>query len=357
MLNLFTPLVIGDLTLPNRIIMAPLTRCRAAAGRVPTALNAEYYTQRADAGLIISEATAVTPQGVGYPDSPGLWSHEQVNGWKIVTKALHNKGGRIFAQLWHVGRISHPFYLNGDFPVAPSAIRPAGQVSLMRPKADYVTPRALELEEIAGVVAAYASGAENARLAGFDGVELHAANGYLIDQFLQEKSNHRTDKYGGTIENRARLLLEIADACIKVWGASRVGVHLSPRCDSHDVGDSNPQALFSYVASELGKRKIGFICARESEGADSLLPKIKAAFGGVVFANEGFTVESAGAAIAEGRADAVAWGKGFIANPDLVMRIAKNAPWNSVDMSTLYTADFAKGYIDYPTLDVAIAAE
>jgi len=357
MSNLFTPLVLGDLTLPNRIIMSPLTRCRAAAGRVPTALNAEYYTQRADAGLIISEATAVTPQGVGYPDSPGLWSEEQVEGWKIVTKALHAKGGRIFAQLWHVGRISHPFYLNGELPVAPSAIRPAGQVSLMRPKADYVTPRALELEEIAGVVAAYAAGAENARLAGFDGVEIHAANGYLIDQFLQEKSNHRTDIYGGTIENRARLLLEIADACIKVWGASRVGVHLSPRCDSHDVGDSNPEALFTYVASELGKRKIGFICARESEGADSLLPKIKAAFGGLVFANEGFTVESAQAAIAEGRADAVAWGKGFIANPDLVTRIAKHAPWNTVDMSTLYTADFAKGYIDYPTLELAKAAE
>ncbi len=355
MSNLFTPLVIGDLKLPNRIIMAPLTRCRAAPGRVPTALNAEYYTQRADAGLIISEATAVTAQGVGYPDSPGLWSDAQVDGWKIVTSALHAKGGRIFAQLWHVGRISHPFYLNGDLPVAPSAIKPAGHVSLMRPKADYVTPRALELSEMAGVVAAYALGAENAKRAGFDGVEIHAANGYLIDQFLQDSSNKRADIYGGSIENRARLLMEIVDVCTKVWGASRVGVHLSPRCDSHDVGDSNPEALFTYVATELGKRKIGFICARESEGADSLLLKVKAAFGGLVIANEGFTVETAEAALAEGRADAVAWGKGFIANPDLVTRIAQNAEWNSVDMTTLYGSDFPKGYVDYPTLQAKAA--
>jgi len=348
--NLFTPLSLGDLTLPNRIIMAPLTRCRAAPGRVPTALNAEYYVQRASAGLIISEATAVTPRGVGYPDTPGLWSDEQVEGWKLVTSAVHKVGGRIFAQLWHVGRISDPVYLNGELPVAPSAIAPNGHVSLLRPKKEYVTPRALELSEITGVVAAYAAGAANAQRAGFDGVEIHAANGYLIDQFLQNKSNHRTDIYGGSIENRARLLLEITDAVIGVWGAARVGVHLAPRGDSHDVGDSNAGPLFTHVARELDARKIAFICTREYEGADSLLPKIRAAFDGVIIANEKFTVESANAALKQGRADAVAWGKGFIANPDLVARIAKNAPWTEVDFATVYDSDFPKGYTDYPTM-------
>jgi 2,4-dienoyl-CoA reductase-like NADH-dependent reductase (Old Yellow Enzyme family) len=354
MSNLFTPLTVGDITLPNRIIMAPLTRTRAATGRVPYALNAEYYAQRADAGLILTEATSVTPQGVGYPDTPGLWSEDQVEGWKLVTSAVHAKGGRIFAQLWHVGRISDPVYLNGDLPVAPSAIQPAGHVSLVRPEKTYETPRALELAEISEIVARYAKGAANAKRAGFDGVEIHGANGYLIDQFLQDKTNHRTDIYGGSIENRARLLLEVTDAAIAVWGAGRVGMHLSPRGDSHDMGDSNPEALFTYVAQELGKRKIAFIMTREYQAADSLTPKMKKAFGGVVIVNEKYTVASAEAAISEGVADAVAWGQGYLANPDLVKRIAENAAWNPVDFSTAYGGSgiTSKGYTDYPTLKV-----
>jgi len=350
--HLFTPLALGDITLPNRIIMAPLTRCRAAPGRVPHALNAEYYAQRAGAGLILSEATAVTPQGVGYPDTPGLWSDEQVEGWKLVTKAVHDKGGRIFAQLWHVGRISDPIYLNGELPVAPSAIQPAGHVSLLRPQKNYVTPRALETAEIADIVAAYAKGAENAKRAGFDGVEIHAANGYLIDQFLQDKTNTRSDAYGGSIENRARFLLEITDAVIGVWGAGRVGVHLSPRCDAQDMGDSNPAALFTYVAKELGARKIAFIFTREYQAEDSLTPAIKSAFGGVIIANEKYTKASAEAAIESGYADAVAWGKAYIANPDLSVRMAKNAHLNEIDISTAYGGHVvqSKGYTDYPAL-------
>ncbi|TBW35217.1 alkene reductase [Siculibacillus lacustris] len=352
MSELFSPLVVGDLTLPNRIIMAPLTRCRAAPGRVPTELNAEYYAQRADAGLILSEATAVTPQGVGYPDTPGLWTEAQVEGWKLVTAAVHAKGGRIFAQLWHVGRISDPLYLHGEVPVAPSAVQPAGHVNLVRPMKDFVTPRALELDEIPGVIAAYVEGARNAKLAGFDGVEIHAANGYLIDQFLQDKTNKRTDIYGGSIENRARLLLEVTDAVIAVWGKGRVGVHLAPRGDSNDAGDSNPAPLFTHVASELGKRGIAFIFTREYEGPDSLTPAMKAAFGGVVIANEKFTKASAEAAIAAGRADAVSWGKSYIANPDLVTRLRLDAPLQEIDFSTAYGIGGIgpKGYTDYPAL-------
>jgi 2,4-dienoyl-CoA reductase-like NADH-dependent reductase (Old Yellow Enzyme family) len=239
---LLQPLQVGDWHLPNRVVMAPLTRCRASAGRVPNALMRDYYVQRASAGLIISEATAVTPKGVGYPDTPGIWSPEQVLGWRLITDAVHAAGGRILLQLWHVGRISDPVYLDGDLPVAPSAIAASGQVSLLRPKKSFVTPRALELGEIPGIVDAYRLGAENALAAGFDGVEIHGANGYLLDQFLQDSSNHRTDEYGGPIENRARLMLEVTDAVVSVWGANRVGMHLAPRGDSHGMGDSNPKA-------------------------------------------------------------------------------------------------------------------
>jgi len=237
---LLNPIEIGAWDLPNRIIMAPLTRCRASEGRVPNAMMLEYYAQRATAGLIITEATAVDPMGVGYPDTPGIWSEAQVEGWKQITKAVHEKGGRILLQLWHVGRISDPMYLNGAQPVAPSAIAAGGHVSLVRPKKTFVTPRALELDEIPGIVEAYRKGAENAKRAGFDGVEIHGANGYLLDQFLQDSSNQRTDKYGGPIENRARLMLEVVDAAISVWGVDRVGLHLAPRSDAHDMGDSDP---------------------------------------------------------------------------------------------------------------------
>ncbi|MBU0900576.1 MAG: alkene reductase [Gammaproteobacteria bacterium] len=349
MTTLFDPIKIGELELNNRIIMAPLTRCRADEGRVPNALMAEYYVQRASAGLIISEATAVTPMGVGYPDTPGIWSDEQVRGWSNITKAVHAAGSKIVLQLWHVGRISDPIYLNGQLPVAPSAIQPAGHVSLVRPMKDYVTPRALETEEIADIVDAYRLGAENAKAAGFDGVEIHGANGYLLDQFLQSSTNQRTDRYGGSLENRARLLLEVTDAAIEVWGAGRVGVHLAPRADSHDMGDANRAETFTYVARELGKRGMAFICAREKEADDSLSPSLKEAFGGVFIANERFTKDQANAWLQSGKADAVAFGIPFIANPDLPARLAQDAELNTPHPETFYGKG-PVGYLDYPTL-------
>lgn len=346
---LFEPLQVGELTLPNRIIMAPLTRQRAAEGRVPSDLMVEYYVQRATAGLILTEATSVTPQGVGYANTPGLWSQEQVKGWRKVTSAVHEAGGRIFAQLWHVGRISDPIFLNGELPVAPSAIAAGGHVSHVRPKRAYVVPRALETDEIPGIVEAYRRGAQLAQEAGFDGVEVHGANGYLLDQFLQDSTNHRTDGYGGSLEARTRLMLEVVDACVGIWGGGRVGLHLSPRGDAHTMGDSDPATTFNYVARAARRRGLAFICAREHEGADSLGPQLKESFGGVYIANEGFTRESAEAAIAAGRADAVAFGVPYIANPDLVRRFALNAPLNTPDTSTFY-ASGAAGYTDYPAL-------
>ncbi len=348
--GLLDPLVVGDLQLPNRVFMAPLTRCRAGGGgRVPNALMAEYYTQRASAGLILTEATSVTPMGVGYPDTPGVWSPEQVEGWKAVTDSVHAAGGRIFLQLWHVGRISHPMYLGGELPVAPSAIPAAGHVSLVRPKQPYPMPRALETGEIPGMVEAYRKGAENAMAAGFDGVEIHGANGYLLDQFLQGSSNHRTDEYGGTIENRARLMLEVTDAVVSVWGPGRVGMHLSPRGDMHAMGDPDLAATFVYVARELGRRRIAFLCAREHLGEDRLGPRLKEAFGGVYVANEKFTQETAERVIASGEADAVAFGVQFLANPDLPRRFAVGAPLNEPDPATFY-ARGPEGYTDYPLL-------
>ena len=350
MSTLFDPITVGDLELPNRIIMAPLTRARAIGGaRVPNALMAQYYVQRASAGLILSEATAVSPQGVGYADTPGIWSDEQVEGWKQVTAAVHQAGGRIFLQLWHVGRISDPEFLDGDAPVAPSAIAAKGHVSLLRPMRDYPVPRALTLEEIPGVVADYRKGAENAKLAGFDGVEIHGANGYLLDQFLQDGSNQRTDIYGGPVENRARLLLEVTDVCIEVWGAGRVGMHLAPRRDSHDMSDSDPKATFGYVARALRQRGIAFICAREGLGEDRLGPYLKQEFGGVYIANEKLTKQSAAALVESGEADAVAFGQLFIANPDLPQRLKIDAPLNVPRADRFYhpTAD---GYTDYPAL-------
>ena len=347
--TLFDPLQLGALHLPNRIFLAPLTRARAGQQRVPNALMAEYYRQRASAGLILTEATSVTPMGVGYANTPGVWSEEQVAGWKLITQAVHEAGGRIFMQLWHVGRISDPQFLDGALPVAPSAIAAAGHVSLVRPEKPFVTPRALELTELPGVIEAYRQGAVNAQLAGFDGVEIHGANGYLLDQFLQTKTNHRTDDYGGTLENRARLMLEVTDAVVSVWGADRVGMHLAPRGDAHDMGDANPLETFSYVARELGRRKIAFICAREHQAPDSIGPALKQAFGGVYVANEKFTLESGNAILAAGDADAVAFGVPFLANPDLPKRFAENAPLNPPDSATFY-GDGATGYTDYPAL-------
>ncbi len=368
--TLFDPLKMGALSLPNRIIMAPLTRSRATPDtRVPTDLQRDYYVQRASAGLIISEATSVTAMGVGYAATPGIWSDEQTAGWKKIVDAVHAAGGRIVLQLWHVGRISDPLFLNGALPEAPSAIRPKGHVSLVRPEKEFVTPRALALSEIPAIIAAYKKGAENAKAAGFDGVHIHGANGYLLDQFLQDSTNHRTDRYGGSLENRARLMLEVTDAVIDVWGADRVGMHLAPRMDSHDMGDSDRLGTFTYVARELGKRKLGWIAAREqvldasskpvdSQGRpkeianpESIGPRLKQAFGGVYIANEGFDQAGAEKVLAEGWADAVAFGKLYISNPDLVQRFATGATLNDWDTKTFYSGG-AQGYTDYPAVTI-----
>lgn len=352
---LFTPLQVGALELPNRVIMAPLTRCRAAAGRVPSSEAVEYYRQRAGAGLILSEATSVDAMGVGYPDTPGIWSDEQVEGWRRVTSAVHNEGGHISLQLWHVGRISDPLYLNGALPVAPSAIRPAGTVSLVRPKKEFVTPRALETSEIPAIVEAYRRGAQNARDAGFDSVEIHGANGYLLDQFLQTSTNTRTDQYGGSLENRARLPLEVTDAVLEVWEPGRVGYHVAPKADSHDMGDENLAETFTYLARELGQRNLAFIFARESRSAPFIAPQIKRAFGGVTIANQEFTREEAENLLQSGEADAIAWGQLFIANPDLPSRLERDAPLNEPNPATFYDyeTDKSEGYTDYPALELS----
>ncbi len=351
MSKLFEPLTLGDLELPNRVIMAPLTRSRANnKGRTPNDLMVKYYEQRASAGLILTEATIVDPMGAGYADTPGIYSDEQVAGWKKVVDAVHNKGSRIFLQIWHVGRVSDPMFLNGELPIAPSAVKPAGQVSLVRPKKDYVTPRALELNEIAGVVAAYKKGAENAKKAGFDGVEIHGANGYLLDQFLQDSTNKRQDEYGGSIENRARLMLEVTDAVLNVWDKGRVGMHLAPRMDSHDMGDSTRLETFSYVARELGKRGIAFICTREHQAEDSISALLKKEFGGILISNESFTKQSAETFLGEGKADAIAFGKLFIANPDLPERFHVDTPLNAPRPDTFYSGG-AEGYTDYPFME------
>jgi 2,4-dienoyl-CoA reductase-like NADH-dependent reductase (Old Yellow Enzyme family) len=352
MAKLSDPLVAGDLKLRNRVVMSPLTRCRAP-GRVPAPLMVEYYRQRSSAGLIIAEATAVTPMGVGYPDTPGIWSKEQVDAWKPITKAVHEAGGSIVLQLWHVGRISDPAYLNGAQPVAPSAIAAEGHVNLLRPMRPFPVPRALELSEIPAIVENYRVGAANAMEAGFDGVEIHSANGYLLDQFLEDVSNKRTDEYGGSVENRARLLLEVVDAAASSCGAGRVGVHLSPRGTKHSMGDSNPKATFGYVARELGKRGIAFIFIRDRfDGGERLTPMLKKAFGGAVIANDGLTPAQGEAVVASGEADAAAWGELFIANPDLPKRLFSHAPLNKPDSSTYYGnhGEGARGYTDYPFL-------
>jgi 2,4-dienoyl-CoA reductase-like NADH-dependent reductase (Old Yellow Enzyme family) len=348
--TLLDPIQVGALHLPNRIIMAPLTRLRGTVDHLPTELQIEYYRQRASAGLIISEGTPISPMGVGYAQVPGLWSRQQMELWRPVVAAVHEAGGRMFAQIWHVGRVSHPMFLEGKLPVAPSAIAPAGNVSIVRPEVAFVTPHALTLDEIQQVIEEFRLGAHYAKEAGFDGVEIHGANGYLLDQFLHSGSNLRTDEYGGSVENRARFMLEVADAAISVWGADRVGMHLAPRGDVMSMDDPNPAEIFLHVASELGKRKLAFLLAREYEGPDWLGPQLKQAFGGVYIANEKFTLESANAAIARGDCDAVAFGKLFIANPDLPTRFAINADLN-VPQSTTFYSHGAEGYVDYPKLN------
>ena len=346
MLSLLDPIRVGDLDLPNRVFMAPLTRSRASEGRVPNDLMREYYLQRAGAGMILSEATSVTPMGVGYPDTPGIWSEAQVEGWKPITEAIHGAGGHVFLQLWHVGRISDPFFLGGELPVAPSAIAQEGTVTRIPEPHAYVTPRALLLDEIPEVVEAYRLGAANAKRAGFDGVEVHGANGYLLQQFLHLATNVRDDEYGGSLENRARLMMEVTDACIDVWGPQRVGMHLAPRGAGPE---EDAEETFGYVARELRKREIAFVCAREERTDGWVSDTVRREFGGVFVANEKFDRASGEETVESGAADAVAYGRLYIANPDLAERFAGNAPLNVPDPSTFY-APGAKGYTDYPTV-------
>ncbi|WP_180081426.1 alkene reductase [Acinetobacter sp. YH12201] len=356
MTDFSTPIQFGELKLKNRVVMAPLTRSRATADRVPTAIMAEYYAQRASAGLIISEATVISEEANGYEKTPGLFTDEQVEGWKLVTNAVHGKGGLIVAQLWHVGRVSHPDLLKGETPVSASNVKQAGYVSLLRPKREYVVPRALEISEIHAITEQYKQAAIKAKAAGFDGVELHAANGYLIDQFLQSKTNLREDEYGGSAENRARFLLEVVDALIEVWGAGRVGVHLAPRGDEHDMGDANPKETFGYVMQELGKRQIAFFFTREYLAEDSISLEMKARSNGVPYiANMRLSREDALELLASGKAEAVSFGKAYIANPDLFERLVEDEPLNELKLENMIGTDVAEGYIDYPFLNKQLA--
>ncbi|HDG1683652.1 TPA: alkene reductase [Kluyvera ascorbata] len=356
--SLFTPLNIGRYRLEHRVIMAPLTRMRAGKGNVPNELAPEYYSQRAtEGGLIITEATQVTPYGQGYPGTPGIHSQEQIEGWKKVTDAVHAKGGLIFMQLWHVGRSSHSsFQPGGVLPVAPSAIAITTEKSLTPEwkQVPYEIPHALELNEIPGIIEAYREGARNALAAGFDGVEVHGANGYLLEQFLHDHSNKRTDSYGGSVENRAKLLLEVTEAVAEIWGADRTGVRLSPFGTYNDVGDSDPIALYSYVLPALEKLNIAYVSIIEARGGDGMdigtpksVDQLTPFWSGKLILAGGFTSETADEAISAGRADAIAFGRQFIANPDLPSRFRWNLPLNSYDRSTFYGGG-AEGYTTYP---------
>lgn len=354
---LLQPLTLGTLTLPNRVVMAPLTRNRAADGNVPGPLAAQYYTQRASVGLIISEATQVSPMGQGYIATPGIHSEAQIVGWRRVTNAVHAAGGRIFAQLWHVGRIAHTSLLpDAQAPVAPSALRANSKTFTAQGFADVSEPRALRLEEIAQVVADYRRAAANAIAAGFDGVEVHAANGYLIDQFLRDSSNHRHDAYGGSIENRTRFLFEVVQAVAAEIGAGRVGVRFSPVSEFNDIRDSHPQALFEHAVERMNALHIAYVHVIEGQTrGDRATPfdyaALRQRFSGVWMLNNGYDGERAAQAVAAGRADLIAFGRPLIANPDYVERLRRGAALNPLDAATLYGGD-AIGYTDYPALAV-----
>jgi N-ethylmaleimide reductase len=353
--DLFSPLMLGSLDCKNRVAMAPLTRSRAGPGNVPTALNALYYAQRAGAGLIISEATQIAPEGQGYISTPGIHSPQQIEGWKIVTKAVHVAGGCIVLQLWHVGRISHPsFQPGGRLPVAPSAIKPSAQAFTQKGFEPIPMPQALETQEIRGVIEQYAQATQNAVTAGFDGVEVHAANGYLIDQFLRDRTNKRTDQYGGSIENRSRFLMEVMDAVVSVAGRGRVGVRISPQNTQNDIDDSDPQALFNHVAKRLAGKEIAYMHVIEGDTSGKPVPAfdyaaLKRLFGGLVIFNNNFDKARAMAAVAERHADMVAFGKPFIANPDLVIRLLLGAPLATANRETFYGGG-EEGYTDYQLL-------
>jgi N-ethylmaleimide reductase len=356
MTDLFSPVELGDIALKNRIVMAPLTRNRAGDGGVPQNMNVTYYAQRATAGLIVTEATPISAMAHGYPALPGIYTDAQVAGWKKVIDAVHAKGGKIVIQLWHVGRISHPSLLpNEALPVAPSAIKPAGQAFTYQGLQDYVEPRALEIVEIPAIIDDYVHATKCAIAAGFDGVEIHAANGYLLDQFLRDGSNHRTDSYGGSYENRARLLIEVTQAVVDIIGSRKVGVRLSPVNPFNDMKDSNPQAMFNSVAEALNQFDLAYLHVVEGgiHGGGKADPFDFSAFrkryNGSYMANLGYDKARGNAAIASGHADVIAYGVPFIANPDLVTRFEKNAPLNDADSSTFYGGD-EQGYIDYPML-------
>jgi N-ethylmaleimide reductase len=357
-IDIFAPFKLGPLHLPNRIMMAPMTRNRAGRGNVPGPLNATYYAQRASAGLIVSEATQISPQGIGYPGTPGIHSAEQITGWKGVTRAVHAAGGRIFLQLWHVGRISHPLLQPaGALPVAPTALAPAGQAMTSDGMKPFVTPRALDTAEIAGIVEDYRLGARNARDAGFDGVELHAANGYLIDQFLRDRTNRRTDRYGGSAVNRARFLIEVTEALVGEWGAERVGVRLSPTNPFNDMSDSDPAATFGTAVGELDRFGLAYLHVVEPAATDPVaageLPDIRffrQRWRGTLIANKGYDLTRANAVIRDGFADLVSFAVLFLANPDLPIRFRHGGPFNPPDRRTFY-GGAAAGYTDYPPLD------
>lgn len=356
--TLFSPIQVGPYTLRNRMVMAPMTRNRAGQGNVPSDIAVTYYAQRASAGLIITEGTQVSPQGVGYPGTPGIHDAAQVEGWRRVTDAVHARGGRIFAQLWHVGRISHPLLQpDGALPVAPSAIAAEGQTFTSEGPKPFGVPRSLETSEIAGVVEQFAHGARQALESGFDGVELHGANGYLIDQFLRDGTNHRTDAYGGPIENRARFLLEVMEAVTGVWGADRVGVRLSPTGAFNSMSDSDPAATFGHAARELSRLGLAYLHVTEPIGSTPapVAPLLRSIFQGPFMLNGGYSQETANAALAKGEADLISFGVLFLCNPDLVERFAEGAPLNTPDRNTFYMGG-EKGYIDYPTRDAVAAA-
>lgn len=356
--HVFSPLQLGAITTPNRIFMAPLTRCRAEPLNVPSDLIAQYYQQRASAGLIITEATSVSPRGFGYPNTPGIFTDAHIAGWRKTTEAVHHAGGRIFLQLWHVGRISHPSYQpNSELPVAPSAIRPRGKVFTGTAMEEYVTPRALDLSEIPAIISEYVHGARCAHEAGFDGVEIHNANGYLLDQFLRDGTNQRGDRYGGSIANRARLTLEVTEAVAEVWGPDRVGIRFSPGGVFNDMRDSDPLATFGHVLRELDHLGLAYahvtqVTAQDiAHGAQAGIGprELRSAYRGNIVSAGGFTQETGNQAISEGWADAIAYGVPFLSNPDLPERFRRNAPLNAPDEATFYASGPA-GYTDYPFL-------
>ena len=360
--KLFEPYKLGPITLPNRFVMAPLTRNRAVEGFVPSPLATEYYRQRASAGLLITEASQVSQQGQGYQDTPGIYSKEQVAGWRKVTDRVHERGGRIFIQLWHVGRISHTaLQVNNGAPVAPSAIRAKGKTFVGGTFADVSEPRALALEEIPGIIESFKLATANALAAGFDGVEVHGANGYLLEQFAKDGTNKRTDAYGGSIENRAKLMLEISKVVAAEAGSERTGIRISPVSPANDISESNPQALFDHIVDQLNALKLTYIHVIEGAtgGARDFAPfdfgSLRKRFKGAYIANNGFDFDLATKALAADQADLIAFGKPFISNPDLVERLQRGAPLNDYDKNTFYGGG-AKGYTDYPALGAALDA-